>query len=207
MLYFLETSRRDLAGILDSPPSPSGPRFNPAAMALVLRPLVPRSLVPRSSRLVDGRLDQPAHGTRRRVRSATCQGTGRALLRLPRGPLRAAARRAREGVCSSDGRAGSGPGESLPGRRVPPSPPPPPRARRTQRGRHQIVVSGISSAARGCAATIPCQRRGAWVVEVRAPHRPSSPHTFPAFTKPPTHLTPQPQLNGAGRGLMQQAYE
>ena len=51
------------------------------AMALVPRPSVPRSLVPRSSRLVDGRLDQPAHGTRRRVRSATCQRAGRARCR------------------------------------------------------------------------------------------------------------------------------
>ena len=92
-------------------------------------------------------------------------------------------------VRSSDDRAGSGPGESTPGQRYPPSPPPRPPARRTQQSRLHIAASADSCAARGRAASGVLPRTQWRAVRMRAPRRRSSPPPSRLHkTSPPTSL-------------------
>jgi len=168
-------------------PSSLVPRPSFLGPSVPRQPSVPRSLGLsfHATRRWSPRSACARHKTTREVSDANGGGARDAAAFTPAAPSRGAARGMRR-VCSSDGRAGSRPGESTPGRREAPSPPPGPPARHTQQSRLQIVASAASRAARGRAASCVLPKPPAQAMNMRAPRRRSSSHPVPAFTKPPT---------------------
>ena len=159
---------------------PRSPFLRPSF--LLPRSSVPPSLGPRWLPLRAAQND--GRGQRcKQVRGPRCRS-----LHAGRADSRGVARVMRR-VRSSDDRAGSGPGESTPSQRYPPSPPPRPPARRTQQSRLHIAASADSCAARGRAASGVLPRTQWRAVRMRAPRRRSSPPPSRLHkTSPPTSL-------------------
>ena len=182
-----EAARRGRESVGGGRAKPSPGRLDPRSSFLV--PLGPRTTA-------DVDLDQTTRGTEG---CGQWHVHGKALpclaCRAGRSKPRGGRARAGDGLSATAGR------DRDRGRAPPAAASRPPRnpapAHRTQRGRLRIVwPPGPRAPLEVALLQVSCQRRGARAVNMRAPHRPGSPRTFPAFTAPPPTSLHNPNSTG-----------